>query len=155
MKREQLIEAIFATMQSMHRTGTAKFHTLIGKSGITPSQMELLFIVKTQKKVNVKELAAHMHLTPGAVTQLVEGLVRGGYVQREQDTADRRVTHVVVSPEGKQKLADLKQHRLNMMKKIMQSLTTEELEVMLKVQQKMLEHIRDAVEKEQKENETI
>lgn len=153
MHRTELIEAIFASMQSLHRNGISKFHALIGQHDITPSQLELLFVVQAQPVINVKDLAAKMQLTPGGITQLVEGLVQNGYVHREQAPNDRRVTNIIISREGSQKLADLQLHRLNIMRKIMQSLTTEELQVMLRVQEKMLEHIGRAAANAKKEQQ--
>jgi DNA-binding MarR family transcriptional regulator len=153
--REDLIDTIFSSMQRMHRVGSAKFHTLIGRHDISPSQLELLLTVKHRSSINVKELAATMQLTPGAVTQIVEGLVQNGYVERREDERDRRITNIVLADGGKQKLKELWEQRLNVMKKIMQSLTTEELAVFSKVQEKMSAHMEAEMESlEQTKKET-
>ena len=143
MQREELIEAIFATMQQMHRTGTVKFHALMGKQDISPTQMELLLSVKHLQPVSVKDIAAHMRLTPGAVTQLMEGLVTNGYIERRPDLHDRRITNVVLAENGSKKLKELWDRRKAMLRKIMQELDTDELAVMLRVQEKILHHIED------------
>jgi DNA-binding MarR family transcriptional regulator len=144
MQREELIEAIFATMQQMHRTGTAKFHAFMGKQDISPTQMELLLSVKHLQPVSVKGIAAHMRLTPGAVTQLMEGLVTNGYIERRPDLHDRRITNVALADNGSKKLKELWDRRKEMLRKIMQELDTDELAVMLRVQEKILRHIEDS-----------
>ena len=143
MQREQLTEAIFATMQQMHRTGTAKFHALMGQQDVSPTQMELLLSVKHLQPVSVKEIAAQMRLTPGAVTQLMEGLVANGYIERRADAHDRRVTNVIIADGGSKKLKELWERRKSMLRKIMQELDTDELAVMLRVQEKILHHLEE------------
>jgi DNA-binding MarR family transcriptional regulator len=146
MQREALIEAIFTNMQQMHRAGTAKFHAMIGQLDISPSQLGLLRCVKELQPVSVKDIAAYMRLTPGAVTQLMEGLVASGYLERRPDTRDRRVTHVSLAEGGSKKLKELWERRKAALRGIMQELDTEELAVMLKVQKKMLHHMEAYVE---------
>jgi DNA-binding MarR family transcriptional regulator len=145
MQREELIEAIFATMQQMHRTGATKFHALMGQQDISPTQMELLLSVKHLQPVSVKDIAAHMRLTPGAVTKLMEGLVTNGYIERRADAHDRRVTNVALADNGSKKLKELWERRKTMLMNIMQELDTDELAVMLRVQQKMLHHIESCL----------
>jgi DNA-binding MarR family transcriptional regulator len=143
MRREEVIEAIFATMQQMHRTGASKFQLLMGWQEISLSQMELLLTVKHMQPVSAKTIAAHMRLTPGAVTQLMESLEAKQYIERRPSESDRRATNVYLADSGKQKLKALWERRKAMMHKIMETLDDEELGVMLRVQQKMLEHMED------------
>ncbi len=140
MKREALIEAIFSTMQQLHRTSQTRLHTLMGQHDISLTQMELLLTVKHQQPINVKDLAAQMRLTPGAVTQLLEGLSLRNYVGREPAEYDRRVTIVSLTPSGAEKLKSLWEQRKATLRQIMETLDTEDLAAMLRVQEKMLRH---------------
>lgn len=141
MQREELIEAIFANMHQMHRAGASKFHSLIGKMYISSSQMELLVTVKHMQPISVKNIAAHMRLTPGAVTQLMEGLVERGYLERNPDEQDHRVTNVRLAESGALQLKELWEKRKSMMREVLGSLTTEELTIMLRAQEKILQQI--------------
>jgi DNA-binding MarR family transcriptional regulator len=140
-------------MQQMHRRGATKFQALMGTQDISSSQMELLLVVKHMQPISVKDIAAHMRLTPGAVTQLMEGLIAQSYLTRQPDERDRRVTNVRLAEEGAQKLHELWDRRKALMKKVMQELNTEELAVMLRVQEKMLHHIEDCTEATKRGNE--
>jgi DNA-binding MarR family transcriptional regulator len=141
MQREQLIEAIFDNMHQMQRAGATKFHSLAGELGVSPSQMDLLVAVKHLQPVSAKNIAAHMRLTPGAVTQLMEGLVEKGYLERTLDERDHRIANVCLAERGIQKFKDLWSKRKAVMRETMNTLTTEELSVTLRVQEKMLEQI--------------
>ena len=146
MDRESLIEAIFATMQQVHRTSTTRMHALMGQHDISLTQVELLLTVKHSQPVSVKDLAAQMRLTPGAVTQLLEGLAERNYVSRQVAEYDRRVTNVSLTHSGAQKLKALWEQRKATLKQIMETLDTEELTVMLRVQEKMLKHFEQCAE---------
>jgi DNA-binding MarR family transcriptional regulator len=130
-------------MQQVHRTSTTRLHTLMGQQDISLTQLELLLTVKHRQPISVKDLAAEMRLTPGAITQLLEGLAERNYVQREAAEYDRRVTNVSLTPSGAQKLKSLWEQRKVMLKQIMETLDTEELAVMLRVQEKMLQHFEN------------
>jgi DNA-binding MarR family transcriptional regulator len=147
MQREELIEAIFETMHQMHRIGMAKFHTLLGQTDISQSQLELLLTVKRLQPISAKDIAAQMRLTPGAVTQLMEGLATSGYIERKVDDHDHRITNVYLADSGAQQLRKLWERRKNIMREVMSTLDTEELTVMLKVQEKMLHHIEERATK--------
>lgn len=146
MDREALIESIFATMQQVHRTSTTRMHSLMGQHDVSLTQVELLLTVKHRQPVNVKDLAAQMRLTPGAVTQLLEGLAERNYVQREVAEYDRRVTNVSLTPSGAQKLKTLWEQRKATLRQIMETLDIDELKVMLRVQEKMLKHFEKYAE---------
>lgn len=143
MNRKELIETIFASMQTLQRANAAKFHTLLGRYNITPSQLELLFIVKHVGSISFKELASQMKLTPGAISQLINSLVASGYVSRKEDEKDRRVSHVTLTETGRNNLKMMWQERSGFMLRIMEDLTTEELELMLRIQRQIAAHIEN------------
>src|ERR1700742_1008506 len=129
MDREGLVEAIFATMQQVHRTSTSRMHALMGQHDISLTQVELLLTVKHRQPVSVKDLAAQMRLTPGAVTQLLEGLAERNYVGREVAEYDRRVTNVSLTPSGAEKLRALTERHKVTLQQVMETLDDEELAI--------------------------
>ena len=65
-------------------------------------------VISSPEGCSVKELAERLKITPGAVSQNVEKLVRRGPLVRLPDENDRRSVRIMLSPEG------LKRHeRLN------------------------------------------
>ena len=50
------------------------------------------------------KLAKGLFVTMGAATNIVDRLIRGGYVERERGTDDRRIVRVKLLPKGEQTL---------------------------------------------------
>jgi DNA-binding MarR family transcriptional regulator len=65
--------------------------------GINPTDLKCLNILRELGSATAGELAGRIGLTTGAITRMIDRLVRAGYVRRHHDTTDRR--RVIVSPE--------------------------------------------------------
>jgi DNA-binding MarR family transcriptional regulator len=69
-----------------------------GEADLSRSQVEVLFLVAhSGQPVTPGGLAAALQVTPGAVTQLVSGLVGAGLVEQQRDPADARRRVLVLS----------------------------------------------------------
>ena len=66
----------------------------------SPERGRLLWVVG-DKSVRTGLVAQQLKLTAGAVTELVEGLVREGLVRRETDPEDRRAVVLALTAEGR------------------------------------------------------
>ena len=101
-KRTKSIQDLFATTAVVQRM----MHTCLQRSfdeiGVAPSQLQILHLIRQQQPVSLKTLASNMRLTPGAITQLIEGVVQAGYVTRTESSEDRRITVVTLLPGRKQ-----------------------------------------------------
>ena len=75
----------------------------------TLAEMKIMgYVISSAGGCSVKELSEQLKITPGAVSQNVEKLVRRGPLIRLPDENDRRSVRIMLSPEG------LKRHeRLN------------------------------------------
>jgi DNA-binding MarR family transcriptional regulator len=142
MKREELLSRLYENMNATKRLMHGRLHALTGDCPISRSQMELLFTLKhMDKHPSPKQLAAHMHLTPGAISQLIDGLDEQGLIVREINPADRRTQTLHVSTSGLAVIHGIEKRRHEVMHQVMQSLTTEELQVLLRVQEKLAERL--------------
>jgi DNA-binding MarR family transcriptional regulator len=73
------------------------------------------------------ELAAIERLAPPTITSLVDKLVALGFVTREIDAADRRVTRVRATPAGLEQLDAVRNRRTSWLAEQLDTLSTEEL----------------------------
>jgi len=64
--------------------------TVAARFGLNTTDLEGLDLIQLQGQVTAGQLAAATGLTSGAVTALIDRLVRAGYVERFDDPADRR-----------------------------------------------------------------
>ncbi len=139
--RSKNLQELFATSDVVQRLMRQCIHRVFDQMGIAPSELHLLHTIDMLQPVSLKKLAAEMHLTPGAITQLVDSLVESGYVERTQDTHDRRVVVATLTSEGKEKITLLIRKKRALLEKVVANLDDDELDVFLRVQQKMLEYL--------------
>ena len=73
----------------------------LAREGLTESRAHLLWQLQQRGPCVQRILAADMHVTPRAITALVDGLVATGFVTREPHPSDRRATLVTFTERGR------------------------------------------------------
>jgi len=139
--RDELFEEMFANMSRMKRLMASCLRSE-GKEQLPPSQTEVLLLVGQEQPVPLKQLAERMRLTPGAISQLVEGVERLGLIKRELSQQDRRVVNITCTNSGKRKVAAVRHMHRELMLDIVEALDNTELEAMVRMQQKMVAHMQ-------------
>jgi DNA-binding MarR family transcriptional regulator len=76
------------------------------------------------------------------VSQLIDGLHQLGYITRQTGDKDRRVTYFGLTKSGEDKVVELEKRRLEYLTSITGTLDDEELDVIVKLQQKMINKIK-------------
>lgn len=141
-KREQLIRNLFENIGLIKRSMYSQLEASHGSLPIPMSQLELLVTIQHRQPVSFKDLARHLYLTPGAISQVAEALEQEGYVTRENDPKDRRVQCLRISKKGAKLLADTTKRRQAILKDALEDLTNEELELWLRVQTKLMKRFQ-------------
>ncbi len=150
--RTQLIQELFDTMSAFKRSTQGRAHMLAGTNSISHAQAELLMAIQHRQPISSKELADLLNLTPGAVSQLVEPLEKGGYVERKTSDQDRRVQYLNTSKVGIKLLQDFDKRRRAMIEAVIADLSDEELAVWVRIQKKISENVKAKIQAE-KENQ--
>ena len=86
------------------------------ESGLTFPQIIVMYALTWLGPLPISSLARHLRLSLAATSQLVDRLVEGGYIAREEDREDRRVRRVKMRPHGKQfmdKLDEIRRRELS------------------------------------------
>ncbi|MEX0621483.1 MAG: MarR family transcriptional regulator [Candidatus Woykebacteria bacterium] len=136
-KREELIQKLakelFGTFRSLapqphfwhrgHRDHDHKEHHY-GRG-----HMELFFYLRKfkDKGVSVKDLARHLKVTSGAITQMVDHLVEKGLLKREEDPTDRRIQRVKFSETATKKFNLFRSKYISSISSAFDNLTDKEL----------------------------
>ena len=68
---------------------------------LSMAQFKTAMLVAATGGLSGRELATRLTIGPSAVTPLVDGLVRHGYVRREEDPTDRRICWARPTPAGR------------------------------------------------------
>jgi DNA-binding MarR family transcriptional regulator len=73
----------------------------LAREGLTESRAHLLWQLQQRGPCTQAALAAGLHVTPRAITALVDGLAATGFVTREPHPSDRRATLVTFTEGGR------------------------------------------------------
>ena len=67
---------------------------------VGPTKMNLMRLLKRQRRQSVNDLARFLGQTKAAASQNVDSLVKAGLVRRDQDKIDRRCVWISLTPRG-------------------------------------------------------
>jgi DNA-binding MarR family transcriptional regulator len=138
MNREKQLEQLLNSFGLIKRLMHFQFQRHFEQHQLAPAQLQILFVMADCEKITPKSLAARLYLTPGAVTQLVEPLVQREFVSREADTADRRVTNLLLTPKAHSLMHELKSERQKFMAELVSGLSDEEFTQLIESQRKLV-----------------
>ena len=74
--------------------------------GVKSSEIRVLLTIRERydqqpdKAVTVSELSKILQVTSPTVTQIVNGLIKGGYIRRSVHPEDRRISEITLTEEG-------------------------------------------------------
>jgi DNA-binding MarR family transcriptional regulator len=99
-----------------------------GEADISPLHFEIMLQLRKEKgSLNITEIGERLLIAKAQMTRLIDKLVEEKMVERQADSADRRVTNIVLTARGG---AFLEEHGGNIRKaiaEILASLTDKEL----------------------------
>ena len=124
--RKQKIEELVESMSSFKRNMAFRGIGEHKAPKITPSQWGVLMLIGQSSEVSVKEVASILHISSSATTQLVDGLVKNGYVIRKEQIKDRRAVVLTLSQKTKNQFEKMKTQMIQSFLGIFEALTDKE-----------------------------
>ena len=114
----------------------AKYQTLkeMESCGLKPNQAGILVVLRSEGGLSQKELAKRMGVTPPSMTAALKKMEKQGYVLREQDEKDQRITRIRISDQGIECLNGLQHMMRNLEKR------QEMKETLLKMRENVLRY---------------
>jgi len=100
---------VWVALLRAHASSTRRFNAqLVAEHGLTLNDYEVLLHLSHAdgKRLRRVDLAERILLTPSGITRLLEGLERGGYVERASCASDARVTYAQLTDDGEAKLRE-------------------------------------------------
>lgn len=133
---QNLLKA-FHNLMALKGQCSDKVCDLHGVAEMTVTQINYLKIIDSTDNMTFSLLAEKTKITKPSVSDLINKLVALGCVYKEPCTADKRVTYIRLSEKGTN-IARYEQTAVkNLMKKIMQSLSENEIEELIKLLNKV------------------
>ena len=136
--RKRLIEDILNSFHAMRHKIKSEAVRSGHPGGITHSQWFVLGMIEQGTHTNMKDISNVLGISSSAITQLVDGLVRHGYVTRKSDPQDRRSVRLQLSTKGDKRILAVKKQRLNRMAKLFDVLNDSELKAYLRLHKKII-----------------
>lgn len=91
---ENSLHVIFSKLIRLH---FLRSHSYLDKIGIYPGQAPLLFTLKKKNGQSQKELSKKLSVTPATITVMVQRMEKNGYIRREVDENDKRITRIFIN----------------------------------------------------------
>jgi len=91
------------------REGNRVFARLLGDTGLTPSQAEILVVLAEFGPLSLRDLGGMIVCEAGSPSRVVDALVQRGLVERESDPRDRRAVRLDLSSAARELVPTLHQ----------------------------------------------
>ncbi|HKX72630.1 MAG TPA: MarR family transcriptional regulator [Candidatus Saccharimonadales bacterium] len=145
--RRELLTLMYK-LGEVSSTETALFHQVAAsKVGLGVTEMKTLSVLLQEGPASAGQIAARLNLTSGAVTGIIDRLVRKEFVSRRPDPKDRRKIIVVLNRQ-KLQLQNTAYHSMGAaFTELLEKYSTEELEFLVRYYQATIELTKQEIAK--------
>ncbi len=142
MDKQRYIDQLFNTMWQLRKfIGTQNQESNEEKIA-TMMQFSALMFLKSNKNSSIGNLAGHLKLSKSSATQLIERMVKMGFIGKVNDKTDRRIIHIAITPTGEQNIIDLKKKVMDKMGKIFQKVPEKDLMELIRIHSNLVEILK-------------
>jgi len=140
-----MLHKLQANMPLTKRLLHARQSEMLERFGLSQAQFEAFFALHHagEEPVTTKVLAQQLHVTPGAISPIIESLVQIGYAKRSNDNVDRRIFHLELTSKGKQVAKQIHADKRVLLHDVLSSLSTEELATLIRLQERIIEKLQN------------
>lgn len=104
---------------------------------ITNNDMHVIEVIGLNEPKNMSAIAKELSVTVGTLTIAMNSLVKKGYVTRERGSEDKRVVYISLSEKGRIAYAQHADFHKAMIQGVMDELSQQEMEVLVKTLTKL------------------
>lgn len=98
--KDPLAQELAQTLINFKRSGFHKDHSLDIRESEFMMLATIVYSISLESKgIKISDLSNKLHITPAAVTHIIDTLVKKKYVERQNDPSDRRL--VLIKPTDK------------------------------------------------------
>jgi len=120
-------------------------HAIFTSFNVHHGQNRLLDKLKESELISQTELAHRMDIAPATLTRMVQNMEKNGYVARQTDKNDQRVTLIHLTPKGIETRSIISKKLREIDQKIFKDFSSMEQELLhsmlLRIQNQLLEEI--------------
>jgi DNA-binding MarR family transcriptional regulator len=124
---EQLAAELLELWHHLMKGSSQHLYALIAELEISITQMKTLHaLTDCAREVSVKELSDRLGLSMPGASRMVESLLRRGWLERREDTDDRRIKRVGITDAGREIVDRIETARLVGLEQYAAALTPEQ-----------------------------
>lgn len=94
----QSLDHLLAQVSRLHHY---RAHELLDGLGLFRGQPPLLYALWEKEGQTHRELAEKLQITPATITKMIQRMEKTGFVQRQPDASDQRVSRVYLTDAGR------------------------------------------------------
>jgi DNA-binding MarR family transcriptional regulator len=109
--------------------------------GVAPSYGDVLFALDQKECQTVQDVVKYTNKDKSTISSVLNRLETNGYVRKEKDTIDARITNLALTPKAKKLRPVLYEISRDMNNRIFIGLTHQEKETLFNLMEKILNNI--------------
>lgn len=115
--------------------------------GLTRAQLAVVKILEPEGQLSLGELGRSLHSRASTVTGIVDRMEREGLVERRRSPEDRRVVHIVLTPQGKRLARRIPIEPIQIFRQILGELSAKEAAELERLLTRVAGRVREIMEK--------
>jgi len=134
---------LFVVLSRASKVLHEETNRLITAEGLNPTEFAVLELLYHKGKQPIQKIGEKILMRSGSMTYVINKLEAGGYLRRETNSQDKRVTYVAITEAGETLMASLFPGHADNITQLLSVLTPEEQEQAAGLLQKLGVSIRD------------
>lgn len=139
------LEALDFLLGQVCRLHYIRAQELLETLGVYRGQPPVLHLLHEQEGLTQSELAGRLQLTPATVTKMLQRLEKAGFVQRQSDPDDQRVSRVYLTDAGRAIQADVAAALARLAQETFADFTIEERVVLRRLMLQMRDNLSKVI----------
>ncbi|MCF8563483.1 MarR family transcriptional regulator [Alicyclobacillus tolerans] len=136
--RQQQLRQLEDLMARLQRLMHVQVQSVEQEFHLTTSQIFILRYLDKQGLAKASDIAKVAGLSPGAVTQVCDELVKENCVERKRSDDDRRVVHISVTDYGRQRLEQIRRAHIEKLYKVLTRVGNDEADAFIRILEKVV-----------------
>ena len=142
--RTEAVKQLFVSTDTLYRRWRSSFFKVVANEEISPVQISILVALLYGKgRMSGRNLCEALSMSPSALSQQLDSLNSMGYLTKETDTNDRRITYFGMTDAGRELAEMLESKRMEFFKEVTASLSDREMAAIMAIQEKMTRYLTD------------
>lgn len=136
-QKQQSLSALFEVVSSLERKWANAWNQQ-NMLGFSKSHILILDLLAKEGPKRPSAIADHLQVTTGGVTVLTTKLANAGFIEKTQNSADRRASFIAITTEGEKVLEQSREHVKSLAEMMFGMLSHDEIDTLHTIFEKCL-----------------